>query len=83
MFAYYACWIKNTAYRNEMFPLTNKVVSVFKTLYNKLCSACLHCINDEELFTVKCNASDLSIGAIINQSGHQVVFMSHTLAKTE
>ena len=81
MFAYYACWIKNfsTKIIIETFPPTNKVVYTSKTLCNNLCSAYLHCINNEELFAVECNASHLAVGA--NQNGHPVTFMLNILLK--
>ena len=72
MFAYYARWIENFSTKIaqltgiEKFPLTNKAVSAFKTLRSNLNSACLHCINDEEPFTVECDACVLAIGAILN-----------------
>ena len=48
-----------------------------------LLNACLQCINDDEPFTVECDASDLAIGATLNQSGRSVAFMSRTLTKSE
>ena len=89
MFAYYARWIENFFTKIapltgiETFPLTNKAASAFKTLPGSLSSACLHCINDEEPFTVECDASDLAIGATLNQNGRPVGFMSRTLTKNE
>ena len=84
MFAYYARWIENFFTKIapltgiKTFPLTNKAVSAFETLRSNLSSACLHCINDEKPFTVEC---DSAIGAILNQNGHPVAFMSRTLTK--
>ena len=89
MFAYYARWIKNFSTKiapltgMETFPLTNKAVSAFETLRSNLSSACLHCINDEEPFTVECDASDLAIGATLDENGHPVAFMSRTLTKSK
>ena len=89
MFAYYAHWIENFSTKVapligiETFPLTNKAVSAFETLRSNLSSACLHCINDEEPFTVECDASTLAIGATLNQNGNPVAFMSRTLTKSE
>ena len=89
MFAYYTRWIKNFSTKIapltgiETFPLTNKMVSAFETLRSNLSSACLHCINDEEPFTVECDASYLAIGATLNQNDRPVAFMSRTLAKSE
>ena len=55
----------------------------FETLCSNLSSACLHCINDKEPFTVKCDASDLAIGLTLNQNSRPIVFMSCTLTKSE
>ena len=89
MFAYYACWIKNFSTKIalltgiETFPLANKAVLAFETLRSNLSSACLHCINDEESFTVECDASDSAIGATLNQNAQPVAFMSRTLTKNK
>ena len=89
MFAYYARWIENFFTKIaplteiEMFLLTNKAVSAFETLRSNLSFACLHCINDEETFTVECDGSDLAIGATLNQNGCPIVFMSLTLTKSK
>ena len=52
-------------------------------LSSNLSSACLHCINDEEPFTVERDAPDLAIGATLNQNSRPVAFMSHTLTKSK
>ena len=89
MFAYCARWIENFSTKIapltgiETFPLTNKAVSAFETLRSNLRSACLHCVNDKEPFTVECDASDLAIKATFNQNGRPVAFISRTLTKSE
>ena len=52
-------------------------------LRKALLNACLNFINDDELFRVKCDASDLAIGATLNQSGRPLAIMSRTLTKSE
>ena len=67
----------------ETFPLTDKVISAFKTLRSNFNAACLHCINDKEPFTVECDVSDLAIRETLNENSLPVAFMSHTLTKSE
>ena len=43
----------------------------------------MQCINDEEPFTVECDASDLAIMATLNQNGRSIAFMSRTLTKSK
>ena len=89
MFAYHARWIENFSTKIapltgiETFPLTSKAVSAFETSRSSLSSAFLHCVNNEEPFTVECDASDLAIGATLNQNGRPVPFMSRALTKSE
>ena len=89
MFAYYARLIENFFTKIapltgiKTFPLTNEAVSAFETLRSNLSSACLQCINDEEPFTVECDASDLAIMATLNQNGRSIAFMSRTLTKSK
>ena len=89
MFAYYARWIED--FSNKMapliaadsFPLSEEVVERFEMLRNCLLSACLHCISDDQPFTVECYASDQAIGATLNPNERPVAFMSRTLSKSE
>ena len=89
MFAYYARWIED--FSNKMalliapdsFPLSEEVVERFEMLRNCLLSACLHCISNDQPFTVECDASDQAIGATLNQNGRPVAFMPRTLSKSE
>lgn len=89
MFAYYARWIKDFSAniaplsKVESFPLSSNAVSCFENLRKSLFSASLRCINDDEAFTVETDASDLAIGATLNQNGRPVAFMSRSLTKSE
>ena len=84
MFAYYARWIENFSTKIaplteiETFPVTKKEVSSFETLRSNLSSACLHYINDEEPFTVECDASDLAIEQHLTKTAPSCVYVKYT-----
>ena len=48
-----------------------------------LLKVCLHGIVEDEPFSVECCASDFAIGAVLNQRGRPVAFMSKTLTPRE
>jgi len=89
MFTYYVRWIEDFSTKIaplttvEKFPLNSNAVATFESLRKSLLSACLHSISDDKPFTVECDASDLAIGATLNQNGRSVAFMSRTLSKSE
>ena len=64
------------------FPLQSDAVSAFKSLREELLSACPKCIDENEPFTVECDASDFAI-AVLSQGDRPVAFMSRTLSKSE
>jgi len=51
-------------------------------LREELLSACPKCIDENEPFTVECDASDFAI-AVLSQGDRPVAFMSRTLSKSE
>jgi len=90
MFAYYARWIRNLSRkikpltaRNMHFPLQSDAVTAFERLRKELLSACLKCIDENEPFTVECDASDFAIAAVLSQGERPVAFMSRTLSKSK
>jgi len=89
MFAYYARWIANISEkilpltRLTYFPMGAKEVQAFESLRRCLLDACLQCIDEDEPFTVECDASKYVIGAVLNQGGRPVAFMSRTLSPSE
>ena len=89
MFAYCARWIRN--FSKKMKPLTagkmhfllqSDAVTAFESLRKELLSACLKCIDENEPFTVECDASDFAIAAVLSQGEQPVAFMSRTLSKS-
>ena len=89
MFAYYAKWIASFSEKVAVpskttnFPLNASAIEAFELLRKSLLTACLHCIDDNETFTLECDASDFAIGAVLNQKGRPVAFMSKTLSPSE
>ena len=65
------------------FPLQSDAMTAFESLRKELLSACLKCIDENEPFTVECNASDFAIAAVLSQGEWPVAFMSRTLSKSE
>ena len=90
MFAYYARWIRN--FSGKIKPLTagkmhfllqSNAVTTFESLRKEFLSACLKGIDENEPFTVECDASDFAIAAILSQGERLVAFMSRTLSKSD
>ena len=90
MFSYYARWIRDFSRKikllssnNVTFPLGKAETENFQKLRNELVDACLGCIDEQEPFTIECDASDFAIAAVLNQNGRPVAFMSRTLTNCE
>ena len=74
MFAYYFRWIRNISEKIKPltagkmhFPLQSDAVTAFESLRKELQSVCLKCIDENEPFTVECDASDFAIAAVLSQ----------------
>jgi len=84
MFAYHAHWIANFSEkilpltRLTNFPMGAEEVQAFESLRHCLLDACLQCIDEDEPFAVECNASEYTIGTVLNQGGRPIAFMSRT-----
>jgi len=84
MFAYYAKWIADFSEKIALltkvdhFPLSADAINSFEILRKSLLNACLCCNHDDEPFTVECDVSNFAIGAVLNQKGRPVAFMSKT-----
>jgi len=60
------------------FPLQSDAVTAFESLRKEL-----KCIDENEPFTVECDASDFAIAVVLSQGERPVAFMSRTLSKSE
>ena len=65
------------------FPLQSDAVAAFESLRDELLRACLKCVDENEPFTVECDASDFAIAAVLSQGERPVAFMSRALSKSE
>ena len=94
LFAYYAKWIEGcsnltqelTNSREEIKKsgkLSTKAESAINQLKNKLSKATLLAPDFKKPFVIETDASDLAIGATLNQDGRPVAFISRSLSKTE
>ena len=89
MFAYYSQWIQNfsdKAYpliHNKTFPLTEDVEQVFNSLKKELENAVLMTFDPKVPLVVETDASDVAVGATLNQNNRPVAFYSRTLSGSE
>ncbi|XP_064081956.1 uncharacterized protein LOC135198315 [Macrobrachium nipponense] len=85
MFAYYAKWIQNFSAkiqplaRVKKFPLNEEALHVFELIKQELEGATLHSVDENVPFEFECDASEVAVSAVLNQSGRPVAFMSRTL----
>ena len=89
LFAYYAKWVKGFFDKIErlkkfyFFPLQLEVIQAFESLKQDFENALLSAIDEEQLFVVECDASDVAISATLNQSDEPVTFTYRTLQADE
>ncbi|XP_064080604.1 uncharacterized protein LOC135197465 [Macrobrachium nipponense] len=89
MFAYYIKWIQNFSAkiqplaRVKKFPLNEEALQAFELLKQELEGATLHSVDVNLPFEVECDASEVAVSAVLNQSGRPVAFMSRTLQGSE
>ena len=67
----------------KKFPLTNAEVDDFNSIKSAIANATLKAIDEDQLFTVECDASEVAVSATLNQNGRPVAFMSRTLQAGE
>ncbi|XP_064080951.1 uncharacterized protein LOC135197777 [Macrobrachium nipponense] len=85
IFAYYAKWIQNFSAkiqplaRVKKFPLNEEALQAFELLKQELEGATLHSVDENLPSEVECDASEVAVSAVLNQSGRPVAFMSRTL----
>ena len=88
-FAYYAKWIVNFSdcinklKSVDKFPLSKSEVNDFNSIKAAIANATLSAIDEDQPFTVECDASDVAVSATLNQNGRPVAFMSRTLQGSE
>ena len=67
----------------KVFPLDHLSLSDFEKLKSSVASATLQACDNNNLFIIECNTSEVAVSATLNQSGHPVAFFSRTLSKCE
>ena len=79
LFAYYAKWIKQFSEKikrlkeAKSLPLNDSQISDFQNLKKEIAIAAFRSIDENMLFVVECDASDVAILATLNQEGRLVV----------
>ena len=82
LFAYYAKWITNYSDKTvrlksvTSFLLSLEAVKDFESLKQNIANASLQAIDENALFVVECDASDMAISATLNKARCLVAFMS-------
>ena len=86
LFAYYAQWIPQYSDKikplisNVIFPLADEALLSFQNLKSDLINVSLEVIDENSLFAVETDASDVAVSATLNQNGKPVVFYSRSLS---
>ena len=68
---------------NKTFPLTEDVEQVFNSLKKELENAVLMTFDPKVPLVVETDASDVAVGATLNQNNRPVAFYSRTLSGSE
>ena len=88
-FSYYSQWIPNFSQKvrplnkTSSFPLSDEAIQAWKDIKDDIRNAVVCCIDEEQPFTVECDASDFAVAATLNQEGRPVAFFSRTLNPSE
>ena len=89
LFSIYAKWVVNISNKilhlkaTKSFPLSRETLQEFIELKAEIADSSFHAIDENRLFVVECDASEVAISAALNQVGRPVAFMSHTLRGSE
>ena len=89
LFAYYAQWIPQYSDKikplisNVIFPLADEALLSFQNLKSDLINVSLEVIDENSLFAVETDASDVAVSATLNQNGKPIAFYSRSLSKCE
>ena len=67
----------------KSFPLLPKALEQFNLLKKEIANASLSAIDDNPLFVVECDASEVALSATLNHGDRPAVFMSGALYRSE
>ena len=88
-FSYYSQWIKQFSDKirplsqTNSFPITQQALQAFLNLKKEIEESVVTAINETIPFEVETDASDVALGATLNQGGRPVAFFSRTLHGAE
>ena len=89
LFSYYSTWIDKFSEKVaplvnvKTFPLSNIEENAFHQIKLDIEKSVMVAIDENEQFSVECDASDIAISAVLTQKGRPVAFFSRTLNKSE
>ena len=69
--------------QNCVFPRANDALKAFELLKSELATVTLGVINEDVLFVVKTDASNVALSATLNQNYKPLAFFSRSLNKSE
>ena len=87
LFSNYAKWVVNFSdkilHLTKSFPLSREALQEFIELKAEIADSSFHAIDENRLFVVECDASEVAISAALNQVSRPVAFTSRTLRGSE
>ena len=89
IFSYYGRWVKNFSTKilplshNTIFPLKSEAIESFESLKAEIAASVLTTFDPNVPLEVETDASDVAIGATLNQHGRPIAFFSRKLNTSE